>query len=357
MGPQPLRAETFPDVRGFTVIRHPHCFKDGDGILNCYGPCSDRQKFWTQLADSGILSLKNLIIGGDLNIILAADEAWGGSYLPNSSEDFYKALFAQHNLIDVRPSRLSPTWRNGRIGTDAIARRLDRFLVAGNFLSSPVLPSSWVQFPYFSDHAPIFLHLSFTELHNQFPFKFNHDWLKSTDYSELVTSVWLDPIFLSEDNPQLRLTWKLRVLKSKTKSWFLRHKSLEQSRLLSLETEISNLISGSSISALSLDESSHLKLLESNRNAILLNDENCWRLRSRATWLKSGDANTRYFHKLASYNRNKKLIQSINSMGAMLSKGRRPLRKRPLLIFLSFTKPLPLTAFRRKLLQPDSSHS
>jgi hypothetical protein len=196
-------------------------------FLNCYGPCTDRHRFWIQLAGSGILSLKNLIIGGDLNILLAADEAWGGAILPNSSTDFYKALFAQHNLIDVRPTRLSPTWRNGRSGTDAIARRLDRFLVAGNFLSSPVLPSSWVQFPYFSDHAPIFLHLSLSELHNQFPFKFNLDWLKSTDYSEMVTSVWLDPIFHSEDNPQLRLTWKLRVLKSKTKSWFLRHKSLE----------------------------------------------------------------------------------------------------------------------------------
>jgi hypothetical protein len=34
-------------------------------LLNIYGPCLDRKLFWSSMADSGILSINNLIIVGD----------------------------------------------------------------------------------------------------------------------------------------------------------------------------------------------------------------------------------------------------------------------------------------------------
>jgi hypothetical protein len=79
-------------------------------FLNVYGPCSNRPLFWKLLAESGLLSLPNLILGGDLNIILAAGEHWGGPFLPGPTEASYRALFAANNLIDVQPPCLVPTW-------------------------------------------------------------------------------------------------------------------------------------------------------------------------------------------------------------------------------------------------------
>jgi hypothetical protein len=49
------------------------------------------------------------------------------------------------------------------------------------------------------------------------------------------------------------------------------------------------------------------------RNEILRGEEEQWRLRSRALWLTSGDKNSRYFHKFASFNRVRKHIWKINN--------------------------------------------
>jgi hypothetical protein len=215
--------------------------------------------------------------------------------------------------LDIRPAVLSPTWRNGRSGQHAIARRLDRFFASANFLASIGQVSSWVEFPYISDHAPVFLKLDLAELPKPSPFKFNHSWLELVEYQELVKETWTDPLFNSETNPQTRLIWKLKTLKSKTKHWFLVKQIKDQGCLLTLEEEISKLNLRSTSHPWSVVESDRLKRLEDSRDTLLREEEFAWRLRSRATWLKNGDSNTKYFHNVASHNRQKKLIWSINN--------------------------------------------
>jgi exonuclease III len=138
-------------------------------FLNIYGPCSNRKHFWSHLADSGILSIPYLIAGGDLNLIFSAEENWGGSFVPGATEDFFRNIFASNKLTDILPAQLAPTWRNGRSGIDAISRRLDRFFVAEEYLSSSDLPASWVDHPFFSDHAPIYLQLRSPDRHFSLP--------------------------------------------------------------------------------------------------------------------------------------------------------------------------------------------
>jgi hypothetical protein len=128
---------------------------------------------------------------------------------PGSGINLYRDLFNAFNLIDIVPVKLAPTWRNGRRGTEAIAKRLDRFLLSDALFSSSVSPTSRVVLPFLSDHAPILLTLNLPFRFKPFPFKYNHHWADFPDFTALVHSVWSDQRFLSEANPQLRIAWKL----------------------------------------------------------------------------------------------------------------------------------------------------
>jgi exonuclease III len=141
-----------------------------------------RKTFWNSVEGNDILSIKNLIMAGDFNIILSPEEAWGGSRA-GIMDDYYTDLFSSKNLIDIKPTKLVPTWRNGRLGQEAISRRLDRVLVSEDLLIDVGFYRSWVEFPYISDHAPVLLQLELPPAFKIYPFKFNEQWLNEKEFT------------------------------------------------------------------------------------------------------------------------------------------------------------------------------
>jgi hypothetical protein len=112
------------------------------------------------------------------------------------------------------------------------------------------------------------------------------------------------------------------------------HKEIkEQARLVTLDSRIKQAIIKSTTTALTTEEADSLQSLESIRNSILTSQENEWRLRSRATWLKSGDSNTKYFHKVASYNRLRKSIWSIMNTGGEVIRGQEAIKTEAVVYF------------------------
>jgi hypothetical protein len=68
--------------------------------------------------------------------------------------------------------------------------------------------------------------------------------------------------------------------------------------------------------------------LEADRKKLLLAEEERWRHKSRAIWIKSGDKNTKLFHRFASYRRNKKYIWEIKDDTGAYIRGNKTSRKK-----------------------------
>jgi hypothetical protein len=244
-----------------------------------------------------------------------------------SFDDYFKLLIQDHQLVDLVPDDVVPTWRNGRTGGAGIAKILDRILAVESLLNDEGRYRSWVELPYVSDHAPMIAQFDLLQFLVAYPFKLNPSWMAEEEFSTIVKEVWKDTGFLVESDIQHRFVWKLKVLKARIKSW-ARHRRREKLlKLETLEEELRVGYSGLSRDGMDTTTTCHLKSLEAERNKILLLEEDYWRQKSRAIWLKCGDRNTIFFHKFASARRNQKHIWEINDESGQNHRGQEALKK------------------------------
>lgn len=150
---------------------------------------------WDTLKDYLLLNeLENIIIGGDLNVTLAATEKKGGSIIRDPAREWVEDIMADWELEDVKPTKGKYMWSNKRAGSGHIVARLDRFLVYSTFMLLGLTPSSSI-LPYsVSDHKPIMLDISHDKNLGPIPFRFSPPWLQDESFQDLVTKTWNETV-------------------------------------------------------------------------------------------------------------------------------------------------------------------
>jgi hypothetical protein len=305
-------------------------------LLNVYRPCQDRKAFWDSLDGSSLLAHKDLIIAGDLNFTTSSEEVWGLSTHVDSLAGYFKSLFIKNNLVDIVSAEVVPTWQNGRSGDDSIAKILDRFYVAEDLIASTLRYRTWVEFPFLSDHAPIFLEFGAGILAVAYPFKLNLDWMSDDSFVGMVRDVWSDLCLLLIIGAQRRLVGKLSLLKAQVKQWAKEKRLRDQLELAKIEEAI-DVNYKQSVHGSFFDVSAHtLCTLEAERKKLLLAEEERWQKKSRAIWIKSGDKNTKFFHRFTSYRRNKKYIWEVKDENGGTHSGQQAIKDEAIKYFKSF---------------------
>ena len=176
----------------YTELKH-NASKLIISLFNLYVPVNytEKRSCWNSL--SVFLeqhSPNNIIIAGDLNIVMKAKEKRGGSSTRDPLLASVEELSQTWDLLDFTPVSGIYTWTNNRVGSDHISARLDRFLVQSSHLMNKKLITTKIFPKMTSDHKPIQLLVEDEEELGPIPFRFSPLWIEREGFMETVKDAW-----------------------------------------------------------------------------------------------------------------------------------------------------------------------
>ncbi|RVW67638.1 Transposon TX1 uncharacterized 149 kDa protein [Vitis vinifera] len=254
---------------------------------------SEKEDFWEELGAIRGLWEDPWCIGGDFNAVRYPEERRNAPRLTADMRRFSEVI-GELGLRDIPLAGGPFTWIGG-LNSQA-ASRLDRFLISDQWedhfsaISQSALPR------LVSDHSPIILEAGgFSS--GKSPFCFENMWLKIDGFKDLVKNWWNG--YSVEGYNNHCIAEKLKALKD-LKKW---------NKEVAKENE--NALTPEDLEAKNLD-------LEEYKKWALL-EETSWRQKSREIWLREGDNNTKYFHKMANARARRNFLSKIKVNGVNLS--------------------------------------
>ncbi|GAV85493.1 hypothetical protein CFOL_v3_28929 [Cephalotus follicularis] len=191
---------------------------------------------------------------------------------------------------DIRSVVRFFTWSNKIECNSAVNKMLDRIL--GNWGWHRVFNHNYALFhnPGVLDHSPVSVALSITWCNGTKPFKFLNFWVNNSRFLGLAKGVWSQRVV---GNPLEVVIRILRNLKRELKFTFKKRDPCRKKEAITAEIEViqTRLLSNPTDLGLLRQE----KLL-SSLGKVKDEEESFLKQKSRITWLKLGDSNTKFFH-------------------------------------------------------------
>jgi hypothetical protein len=159
-----------------------------------------------------------------------------------------------------------------------------------------------------SDHAPILLDRGCMQTSKR-SIKFENMWLKDEGFVEKVR-IWWDS-FHFFGSPSFVLAQKIRAFKWEIKRWNLGEFGDVGARSKASCEELQMLDRIEEGRQLTKEEKARRSQISREVEAFILQEEICWRPKSRVRWLKEEDKCTKFFHLVANANRRNNSIESL----------------------------------------------
>ena len=281
-----------------------------------YGPVERKLKevFWEELGSIRGWWEGPWCLGGDFNEILSPSErARGGNFSPQMRR--FAEIVNELELRDLHLQGGLFTWSGGRNGRSM--SRLDRFLVSSDWESQfcNVVQRSLPR-PIF-DHYPLLLDSDGVRS-GPSPFRFELMWLKFRGFRELLKGRWQNLKF--HGSFSYILAAKLKALKGLLKSWNMEVFGRVEVKKKEALQRVSFWDDLEMQRELVLEEREERIMAKEEYKSWAVLEEISWRQKSRELWLKDGDKNTGYFHKMANAHRKRNFLRKISINGKMMEK-------------------------------------
>ncbi|RVW70784.1 hypothetical protein CK203_058030 [Vitis vinifera] len=227
-------------------------------LTSVYSPINPlwRKHFWLELQDLYGLTFPRWCVGGDFNVIRRISEKLGETRL----------------IFNMSFQEALPRWT--------------------------------------SDHSLICLETNPLKWGST-PFRFQNMWLLHPEFKEKFRVWWQE--CTGEGWEGHKFMRKLKFVKSKLKEWnIMAFGDLKERKKLIL-TDLSRIDLIEQEGNLNLDLVLERTLRRRELEDVLLKEEVQWRQKSRVKWIKEGDCNSKYFHRVATGRRSRKFIKSLIS--------------------------------------------
>ncbi|RVW34514.1 hypothetical protein CK203_109533 [Vitis vinifera] len=244
------------------------------GVL--YGPIKgrERRELWEELAAVKGLWNDPWCIVGDFNVVRFLVEMSNGKQMSTTMREFL-GFIDEFELVDPPLGGGAFTWSGGEGGS--LKARLDRFLFSGDWEERVLGAMQFLLLRPVSDHSPILLDCGGMRKGKN-PFRFENMWLRVEGFMDKFKEWWQSYNFRGK--PSFVFAKKLQALKYDLKMWNK----------------------------------------ETLGNVSVRKDATLEKQKSRALWLKEGDSNTKFFHRMANARRRGNFISSLTVRGVRLNK-------------------------------------
>ena len=194
---------------------------------------------------------------------------------------------------------------------------MDRFLVSSDW-ESRFSKAAQRSLPRpISDHFPILLDSDGVRS-GPSPFRFELMWLKFKGFRELLKGWWQNLKF--HGSFSYVPAAKLKALKGILKSWNMEVFGKVEVKKKEVLQRVSSWDDLEKQRELVLEEREERTMAKEEYKSWAVMEEISWRQKSRELWLKDGDKNTGYFHKMANAHRRSNCLRKISINGKMIEK-------------------------------------
>ena len=283
-----------------------------------YGPFTrlEREGLWEEVGAIRGIWEGPWCLGGDFNITLAQGERNRQGRITSAMRRFAEVV-DDLGLVDIQLHGGAFTWTGGL--NNMSRARLDRFLVSPCWLDQFSRVCQRRLPRPISDHFPVLLEGG-SWSRGPAPFRFENMWFKVEGFKELIRNWWQETVV--RGSASFRLSEKLKVLKQKLKIWNREEFGNLESNKEAAMQQVDFWDRVEEERSLSMEESACKKEAKEAYAKWVELEETHWRQVSRELWLKEGDRNTRFFHRMASAHRRANHMDRIKINGITMTEER-----------------------------------
>ncbi|GJS87046.1 RNA-directed DNA polymerase, eukaryota, reverse transcriptase zinc-binding domain protein [Tanacetum coccineum] len=269
----------------------------------------DRRDLWKELnLNKRLIGDSAWVIMGDVNVSLNLEDHSEG--ISNFSRDMieFQECVNEIEIEDINSTGMHFTWTKSLLNPNAtVLKKIDR-IMGNSFLFDTFNNASAIFLPYgISDHSPAILIIPQAMVKKRKSFRLANYITDKVEFQEVVKDEWNTEV---HGYAMYRLVSKLKCLKQHLNNLNWKNGNLFD-KVVDLKTKIFNVQKKIDLDPFNKElRKENAELLKDYKEASM-DEEKLLRQKAKVSWLREGDKNSAYFHKVLKGRVNKNRIMTI----------------------------------------------